>query len=557
MNPAPPPLTERILYLAPTARDAVSAQQIFRRARLHAVYCHNMPQLCREFENGAGALLVTHEAIIADTQRQLAHMLNQQPFWSDCPLIVLTAAGNETRQQMEVLESVGHMTLMKRPLEVSTLISTMRAALRDRRRQYEVRSLLQAREEQASALQKAAENASAANRAKSEFLANMSHEIRTPMNVIIGLTSLLSQTNVPPAKQKEFLNTLQLSAKSLLELINDLLDIAKIENESVELERIPFRLKTVIDEVINLMAIRTQEKDIELLVEFDPRCECDFIGDPSRLKQVLMNLVGNAIKFTERGAVTLKAELCGEPDSATCLVNIDVIDTGIGIPPEKVSAIFDKFLQGDNSITRRYGGTGLGLAITKRLVMLMGGAISVASELGAGSAFSVRLPLIKVSAAKVESRARGHMQPEYLSLHAGGIPTILLVEDYEANILVARSMLEQFGYNCDVARNGGEAVAMLEARRYDAVLMDVQMPVMDGYNATRAIRRNEQRHGLPHTPIIGVTAYALVGDREKCLDAGMDDYIPKPFHPDDLQKKIDTALNLNKTGQSTASRVAL
>ncbi len=534
-------LAERILFLAPTARDAQMTQQFLARAGLSGVPCADIENLCREFERGAGAMLVTQEALLSDSTQCLSRALRNQPFWSDCPLVVLTTAGEETRQQMEALESVGHMTLMKRPLQVSALISTLRSALRDRRRQYEVRDLLALREEQAAALQEAVARAEAASRAKSEFLANMSHEIRTPMNAIVGLTRLLSHSGVPPQKQKEFLDTLQLSAQALLELINDLLDISKIENESVELERVPFNLKTVIDEIASIMTVRVREKGIALAIERDPECESEFIGDPLRLKQIVMNLLGNAIKFTEKGKVTLKVTQQPGPDSQTRMVSFAVSDTGIGIAEDKLHTIFDKFLQADNSITRRYGGTGLGLTITKRLVTLMGGDIEVASEEGKGSAFTVRLPMARVMQAQLpfeKDSAWNGRAPAGI----GEAPSILLVEDYEANILVAHTILEQLGYRCAVAHNGREAVSAMERHRFDAVLMDVQMPVLDGYSATRHIRRDERERGLARTPIIGITAYALAGDRDKCLQAGMDDYIAKPFRPEELQKKIASSL---------------
>jgi len=299
-------MEERILVLAPTMKDAETTQRIFSGAGLESFICKNVVELCHEMEMGAGAMVVTQEAILSDEMQQLNDGLKKQPPWSDYPLIVLTPAGVESQKALQALESVGHMTLMKRPVQVSTLISTAEAALRDRKRQYKIRDLLEN-------YQLATQKAESANQAKSEFLANMSHEIRTPMNAIVGITHLLSRKNVSQEKYHEFLSTLQLSAASLMDLINDLLDIAKIESETTELESIPFALEQLFHEIVSIMTIKAQEKNLDLLFEFDPQLEGNFLGDPLRLRQIMMNLVGNAIKFTPEGSVTLKAEASAQP----------------------------------------------------------------------------------------------------------------------------------------------------------------------------------------------------------------------------------------------------
>jgi len=378
--------------------------------------------------------------------------------------------------------------------------------------------------------------AEAANIAKSEFLANMSHEIRTPMNAVIGLSGLLARSTPLTARQTEFIRTLQTSADSLLALINDLLDIAKIEARTVELEQIPFCLSRLVQEVASMMAVSVREKGLR----FSGEAECvenrQFIGDPTRLRQIISNLCSNAIKFTSEGEVHVGIT-CAPGDTPDMeWVTIQVRDTGIGISKEKMETIFHKFVQADTSINRKYGGTGLGLAITKTLAEAMGGTIGVESVEGQGSTFEVRLPL-RVAPEQPEN-APALSIPEIFAATAGPKPSVLLVEDYEPNVLVASTFLEGFGYQVDVAMNGQQAFDKVRSGNYAVVLMDVQMHGINGLDATRLIRDWESGEKRVHIPIIGMTAHALAGDRERCLAAGMDDYIAKPFNPDALHEKI-------------------
>ncbi len=368
-----------------------------------------------------------------------------------------------------------------------------------------------------------------ADRAKSDFLANMSHEIRTPMNAIVGLTNILLMKEHAPEAARRYLNTMQISAHQLLELINDLLDIAKLETQSMELETRPVDLREVLEEVVRIGEVKASEKGLPLRVEYPTGERPLVMTDVLRLRQVLMNLVSNAIKFTECGAVTVSLE--ERIEDMLVHVRITVTDTGIGIPAEKLSSIFDKFSQADASITRRYGGTGLGLSISRNLIELMGGTLSVESTFGQGARFHCDISLPKAR------REPTHVIETVVNLPAPPLDLsppaphcrVLLVEDNPANILVATSVLESLGYSYVVAKNGQDAVNRRFTESFDIVLMDVQMPQMDGLNATRRIRAEERRRALPRIPIIGITAYALIGDRERCLDAGMDDHLPKPF----------------------------
>ena len=374
-------------------------------------------------------------------------------------------------------------------------------------------------------------------KAKEQFLTNISHEIRTPINGIAGIAGLLSQ-NQNSEERETYLNAIRHSAENLKVIINDILDLASIESGKLKFEKIAFNLTDLLPSLISTFTFQAREKNISLQYTLEDSLNRFLVGDPVRLNQILINLIGNAVKFTHTGSIQVKCSVEKEQKNI-CWVKISVSDTGVGIPGEKLATIFESFSQADESVTRRYGGTGLGLTIARQLVELQKGKIDVKSKEHVGSTFTIVMPYVIGKATKLSKQ---NFKPKGASTDVAPNLRVLLVEDNDINRLYAKSILETWKCKTDIAENGLIAIEKLKSNFYDVILMDVQMPIMDGYEATKVIRT--MTHPLNTIPVVALTANATTNDIEKCLEAGMNDFVAKPFTPDDLYQKLFKKLKI-------------
>ncbi len=476
-------------------------------------------QVARE---GAMKVLVewneNYDARIDDKKSTAGKVAYFIPVKNGSDILAVLATGSTIEEKEQTLQSIEIM----QPLLEQAAVSLNHARLYGQLQRAKVEA------------EEARTTAERANHAKGQFLANMSHEIRTPMNAVIGLTDLVLDTQLN-AMQREYLDIVKSSAHSLLQVIGDILDFSKVESGKLAIESTAFSLREVVESAIESMVVRAREKNLALNSYVASEIPARLLGDPLRLRQVLINLVNNAIKFTEVGSVELRA-VVQEGEGGELALCFSVRDTGIGIAKEQQQHIFEAFTQADASTTRRYGGTGLGLAICHQLVQLMGGRIWVDSGIGHGSTFYFAIPL--VTQVQEDASETAPVEQRYTaSLH------VLLAEDNVFNQRVAVGLLERHGHRVEVVGDGLQAVELSARQIFDAILMDVQMPEMDGLEATRMIRRREAKSGAVRQPIIGLTAHAMEGDRARCIDAGMDDYVVKPIEPAALYAALTAHTN--------------
>lgn len=504
-----------VLILSSGKNDAEEIRSFLKESGITCEVFREIKPLIREINEGAGAVIIVRDALSASSRDELAEALQKQPKWSFLPVLMILSRGDlQSEEALNLLKPLSNLTVLEQPVLPRVLLSIVQAALAERRRQYELRDSLN--------------EAIEANRAKSDFLANMSHEIRTPLGVILGFSELIAEPGLSDEGRKSYLDIVQRNGQLLTAIVNDILDLAKVEAGRLQIELIETSLGELLSEVTSALKLRASGKDIQLLVERDPGVPDLVKTDPIRLRQILLNIVGNAVKFTSKGTVKISVMIdsqSGGTEAKRRLV-FRVSDTGIGLTPEQASLLFQAFSQADGSITRRFGGTGLGLVLSQKLARAMGGDVRlIESRYGCGSVFEISIALDE-AVKHLDHAAETSRSSQVTNLQG---TRIVVVDDSKDNQLLISHLLKRAGALVDFAENGAEGVEKALALNPDIILMDVQMPVMSGIDATTRLRAK----GFVK-PIVALTAHALKGDREQCLAAGFTDYLTKPVRRDDL-----------------------
>ena len=486
-----------------------------------AQYVSSMHELVRCIVGGAGVVLVAQEHLTGQSLELLRQTLREQPSWSDVPIVVLLSGRESSSLQIADWLALGHVTLLERPLRIALFVSTLRAKMRDRERQYAVRDLLRRAEE--------------ANASKSAFLANMSHEIRTPMTAILGYADLMEGL-INNDEAIGYLKTIRRNGDFLLTIINDILDLSKIEAGKFALSNERYSPVELLEDVHSILSVRASERGIDLVLDYQTPIPRMIYSDPKRLKQILVNLIGNGIKFTPRGEVRVVIS----HDAQSQVLQFCIRDTGIGMSDQQQQRLFKPFSQGDERVNRQYGGTGLGLAISRRLAGMLGGDIEVESIEGDYSQFKFAISTGNtgnVATYQPGTESVRLNQPEY-GVEYAIEGRILIVDDRRDIRFLSKRFLSAAGALIDEAEDGQVAVdfvreAIKHSEQPNLILLDMQMPRLDGYEAAKALRK------LGYTgPIIALTADAMQGDMSKCLEAGCNDYLSKPIDKTAMLKKV-------------------
>ncbi len=508
-----------VLILSPTANDGRIAALTLQDAGIAAVECLDLEMLCNKIDEGCAAVVVAEESLKRDTLDCLQAQLNKQENWSDLPIILLT--GDNVQRATELFSNATNLSLLERPFSRLTFIRSVQVALRSREKQIEVRNLL-------NDLKKSKEDADKANLAKSHFLANMSHEIRTPIGAIMGFIDLLKSDRSTDEEKATYMTIIDRNSQQLLHLIDDILDLSKVEAGKLIVEKIPFKLTDLLADFGSIMTFKAAAKGIKFKTFIETLIPDEIISDPVRLRQILSNIVGNAIKFTSFGSVTMHVSFHNNS------LDFLVVDTGVGLSENQISRLFQPFVQADTSTTRKYGGTGLGLVLSRSLAQSLGGNIRLMkSQPGLGSTFLIRLTPQLTNATIFVGQSAITLDHIFSTDRSEAARLqglrILLVEDSPDNQILISTYLRKQGARVESALDGAEGVATASKKVFDVVLMDVQMPNMDGHEATKTLRALHYSR-----PIIALTAHAMNEERIRCFESGFTDFLTKPIQHERL-----------------------